>query len=146
MKKMFLKQKKEHKYSQEKQEEFYESIGGTKERKRDNWSYELVFCHKIEDIKKEINKTQKELLLKVLELQKINEKIQKLALNKNHIQTENDYIKNLMDQQNHMNKDDYVKKLKEIQNLNDLFIKMQNIKIEELENCSDDELNKKIEY
>ena len=101
---------------------------------------------KIEDIKKEINKTQKELLLKVLELQKINEKIQKFALNKNHIKTENEYIKNLMDQQNHMNKDDYVKKLEDIQKLNELFIKMQNIKIEELENCSDDELNKKIEY
>ena len=100
----------------------------------------------IEDIKKEINKTQKELLLKVLELQKINEKIQKFALNKNHIKTENDYIQNLMDQQNHMNKNDYVKKLEEIQKLNELFIKMQNIKIEELENCSDDELNKKIEY
>ena len=100
----------------------------------------------IEDIKKEINKTQKELLLKVLELQKINEKIQKFALNKNHIKTENDYIKNLMDQQNHMNKNDYVKELEKIQKLNELFIKMQNIKIEELENCSDDELNKKIEY
>ena len=82
----------------------------------------------------------------MLELQKINEKIQKFALNKNHIKTENDYIKNLMDQQNHMNKDDYAKKLEEIQKLNELFIKMQNIKIEELENYSDDELNKKIEY
>ena len=51
-----------------------------------------------------------------------------------------------MDQYNHKNKDDYVKKLKEIQELNELFIKMQNIKIEELENYSDDELNKKIEY
>ena len=87
-----------------------------------------IVQNKIEDIKKEINETQKELLLKVLELQKINEKIQKFALNKNHIKTENDYIKNLMDQQNHMNKDDYVKKLEEIQNLNELFIKMQNIR------------------
>ena len=82
----------------------------------------------------------------MLELQKINEKIQKFALNKNHIKTENDYIKNLMDQENHMNKEDYDKELKKIQKLNELFIKMQNIKIEELENCSDDELNKKIEY
>ena len=102
--------------------------------------------NKIEDIKNEINKTQKELLLKVLELQKINEKIQKFALNKNHIKSEYDYIKNLKNQENHMNKDDYAKKLKDIEKLNDLFIKMQNIKIEDLENCSDDELNKKIEY
>ena len=102
--------------------------------------------NKIEDIKNEINKTQKELLLKVLELQKINEKIQKFALNKNHIKSEYDYIKNLKNQENHMNKDDYAKKLKDIEKLNELFIKMQNIKIEDLENCSDDELNKKIEY
>ena len=32
----------------------------------------------------------------MLELQKMNEKIQKFTLNKNHIKSENDYIKNLI--------------------------------------------------
>jgi len=40
-------------------------------------------------------------------LQKINEWIQKFALNKNHIKIENDYIRNLIAQQNYKNKNDY---------------------------------------
>ena len=48
--------------------------------------------NKIYNIKHNLKKSQKDLLLNLAELLKINEKIKKFALNKSHAGTENDYL------------------------------------------------------
>ena len=79
------------------------------------------------------------------ELHKINEKIRKFALNKNHTKTQNDYINQLKKELNTtMNETEQIQKLEEIKKLNNLFMQTENIDIKELENLSADELSKKI--
>jgi len=101
------------------------------------------YKNKIDDIKVNLKKSQKELLLNLAELRKINEKIKKFALNKSHAGTENDYINNLIQQLN-PDESEKIQKLKEIQKLNNLFMETENININDLENLSADQLANKI--
>ena len=98
---------------------------------------------KIDCIKVNIKDSQKELLLNLAELHKINEKIKKFALNKTHTKAQEDYIKTLKAQ---LNPDERkkIKKLNDIQKLNNLFMESENINLNDLENLSADELAKKI--
>ena len=100
--------------------------------------------NKIYNIKHNLKKSQKELLLNLAELLKINEKIKKFALNKSHAGKENDYINNLIKQIN-PNEIEKIQKLKKIQKLNNLFMETQNINVNDLEKLSAEELAKKID-
>ena len=100
--------------------------------------------NKIYNIKHNLKKSQKDLLLNLAELLKINEKIKKFALNKSHAGTENDYIINLIEQIN-PNEIKKIQKLKKILKFNNLFMKTQNINVNDLEKLSAEELAKKID-
>ena len=99
---------------------------------------------KIDDIKDNLKKSQKDLLLNLAKLRKINEKIKKFALNKSHAGTENDYINNLIKQIN-PDESEKIQKLKKIQKQNNLFMETQNINVNDLEKLSAEELAKKID-
>jgi hypothetical protein len=100
--------------------------------------------NKIYNIKHNLKKSQKDLLLNLAELLKINEKIKKFALNKSHAGTVNDYINNSIEQMN-PNEIEKIRKLKIIQKLNNLFMETQNINVNDLEKLSAEELAKKID-
>ena len=80
-------------------------------------------------------------MLKVLiNLHKINAKIEQNALNKNHIKNQNDYIEQLKEKID----GDQKKEIEEIKHLNVTFLKAQNINLDDLNNMSNEEIVEKI--
>ena len=100
-----------------------------------------------ENINKEIDKVTKEILIILIDLQKISKTLEDKALNHHHIKTQNDYIDSLNDQLDDIgDKDEKIKKkkLKRIKQINDAFIKSQSINVEDLKNMDANELTKKM--
>ena len=80
-------------------------------------------------------------MLKVLiNLHKINAKIEQNALNKNHIKNQNDYFEQLKKKID----GDQKKEIEEIKHLNVTFLKAQNINLDDLNNMSNEEIVEKI--
>ena len=98
-------------------------------------------------IKDEIEKVYKKILLIIVQLQQISKIIDKFALNNSHIKTQNDYINELENQLDDIGdkKNDQKKKLEELKNINNTFMKSQNINLDDLENISNEEMIKKIQ-
>ena len=79
-------------------------------------------------------------MLKVLiNLHKINAKIEQNALNKNHIKNQNDYFEQLKKKID----GDQKKEIEEIKHLNVTFLKAQNINLDDLNNMSNEEIVEK---
>jgi superoxide dismutase len=100
-----------------------------------------------ENINKEIDKVTKDILLILIDLQKISKTLEEKALNHHHIKTQNDYIDSLNNQLDDIGDKDEkikIKKLKRIKQINNAFIKSQNIKIEELKDMDANTLTKKM--
>ena len=76
----------------------------------------------------------------LINLHKINAKIEQNALNKNHIKNQNDYIEQLKEKID----GDQKKEIEEIKHLNVTFLKAQNINLDDLNNMSNEEIVEKI--
>lgn len=76
----------------------------------------------------------------LINLHKINAKIEQNALNKNHIKNQNDYFEQLKKKID----GDQKKEIEEIKHLNVTFLKAQNINLDDLNNMSNEEIVEKI--
>ena len=85
-------------------------------------------------LKKEADQTTKDILLTLMELQKISRTIETLALNNKHIKNQNDYIDDLEKKLEDIGDDkkEQVKKLEKIKKMNKAFMETQNISVEDL--------------
>ena len=97
-----------------------------------------------ERLKKEEDQTTKDILLTLMELQKISRTIETLALNNKHIKNQNDYIDDLEKKLEDIGDDkkEQIKKLEKIKKMNKAFMESQNISTEDLKNT--DKLIEKI--
>ena len=78
----------------------------------------------------------------LINLFKINSKIEEIGLNKNNVKNPDDYINQLGEMIRDDNRD---KELKEIKNFYKSFLKNQNIDMDDLKKMSDYEINQKID-
>ena len=76
----------------------------------------------------------------LINLHRINAKIEQNALNKNHIKNQNDYFEQLKKKID----GDQKKEIEEIKHLNVTFLKAQNINLDDLNNMSNEEIVEKI--
>ncbi len=99
-----------------------------------------------EEIQRKINYINKQIVFIIIKLQGISEKINNLAMNNNHIKTEDEYIDDLMEKMDKMNIKDKEKiaKMKKIKETNSIYKKTLGINKNELLNISDEELAKKL--
>ena len=111
-------------------------------RKKQLEEEKLNFENNKADIEKEMKETKKEILKTVLELQKISNTLGNLAMNKNPIKAENEYIDELSAKLSliGVDKNEQIQKLNEIKNLNNQFMKYAKIDIKDLENMNIDNL------
>ena len=91
-----------------------------------------------ESLKKETDQTTKDILLTLMELQKISRTIETLALNNKHIKNQNDYIDDLEKKLEDIGDDkkEQVKKLEKIKKMNKAFMETQNISVEDLKDTN----------
>ena len=87
-----------------------------------------------EEINKNIDTINKDIILIILELLNISNKIKNIAMNQFHADIENEYIDTLIDRIEEIgNKDDkQIKQLKEFKKYSDIYQELKNISEEEL--------------
>lgn len=102
-----------------------------------------------ENIKMEIEKVSKEILLILVKLQKTSIILESKALNNRHIKNQNDYIDSLKEQLNDIGDDkdekEKIKKLNEIKKINNAFLNSQKINLEELKDMDNEQLTERIQ-
>ncbi len=80
----------------------------------------------------------------MFDLSVINEKIKESALNRNYFKSQNAYIDHLIQSKKSFNVNDHIEEIEEIKKFNELFIKSENIDVENLKNLSTAQLIEKI--
>ena len=86
------------------------------------------------EIQKEINKINKSIFATIIKLQNLTEKINKIAMNNNHLKNEDQYVDDLMDKMDKMNiKDmDKIEKIKRIKETNRIIRETLNLDADSL--------------
>lgn len=100
-----------------------------------------------ENIKMEIERVSKEILLILVKLQKTSIILESKALNNRHIKNQNDYIDSLKEQLDDIgdDKDEKIEKLNEIKKINNAFLNSQKINLEELKDMDNEQLTERIQ-
>ena len=98
----------------------------------DNQKYNYI--NEKDEINKNIEAINKDIILIMLELLNISNKIKNIAMNQFHADIENEYIDTLIDRIEEIgNKDDkQIKQLKEFKKYSDIYQELKNISEEEL--------------
>ena len=99
-----------------------------------------------QDIQDKIKNINKQILFIIIKLQRISEKINDIAMNNNHLKTEEEYIDDLMDKMDKMNlrEKDKIEKIKEIKKSNEIFKKAIKMDRNELLKLDDSQLAEKL--
>ena len=98
------------------------------------------------NIQKKIGYINQEILFTIYNLQKISEKINDIAMNNNHLKTEDEYIEDLINKMDklNLNEKEKIEKIKKIKKNNNIFKKAVKLNRNELLNLSDKELSEKL--
>ena len=98
------------------------------------------------NIQKKIGYINQEILFIIYNLQKISEKINDIAMNNNHLKTEDEYIEDLINKMDklNLNEKEKIEKIKKIKENNNIFKKAVKLNRNELLNLSDKELSEKL--
>ena len=98
------------------------------------------------NIQKKIGYINQEILFIIYNLQKISEKINDIAMNNNHLKTEDEYIEDLINKMDklNLNEKEKIEKIKKIKENNKIFKKAVKLNRNELLNLSDKELSEKL--
>ena len=98
------------------------------------------------NIQKKIGYINQEILFIIYNLQKISEKINDIAMNNNHLKTEDEYIEDLINKMDklNLNEKEKIEKIKKIKENNKIFKKAVKLNRNELSNLSDKELAEKL--
>ena len=98
------------------------------------------------NIQKKIGHINQDILFTIYNLQRISQKINDIAMNNNHLKTEDEYIEDLINKMDKMNLNDKekIEKIKKIKENNNIFKKAVKLNRNELLNLSDKELSEKL--
>ena len=89
-----------------------------------------------QDIQKKITEINQRIFMTILKLQNLTEKINKIAMNNNHLKNEDEYVDDLMDKMDKMNirDKDKIEKIKRIKETNRIIRETLNLDINTLQN------------
>ena len=107
--------------------------------KEKNLKEKIIIQNKIRDINHQI-------LFIIIKLQNISEKINDIAMNNNHIKTEDEYIDDLMEKMDKMNykEKDKIEKIKKIKETNEIFKQSVKLDRNDLLKLDDSQLAEKL--
>ena len=99
-----------------------------------------------EKIKEELKNITNEIAIIIIKLQNISQKLDLIAMNKNHIKTEDEYIDNLKEQikETGLNEVEQQKKLDELKNENKMIRKALNLSNEDISKLDENQLREKL--
>ena len=98
------------------------------------------------DIQKNISNINREILFIIIKLQKISEKINDIAMNNNHLKTEDEYIEDLINKMDklNLNEKEKIEKIKKIKENNKIFKKSLKLNTQELMKLDSEQLAEKL--
>ena len=153
------KNQKEQEYNRKKnrEKEEYEKEKNKKEAEKrvlEDLERKIKYLEKEKEIKKnekekinyELKTITHEISINMIKLQSISQKLELIAMNKNHIKTEDEYIDNLKEQikETGLNEVEQQKKLDELKNENKMIRKALNLSNEDISKLDENQLREKI--
>ena len=93
-----------------------------------------------------MKKIKHEITIIIFKLQTISQKLELIAMNKNHIKTEDEYIDNLKEQFNEIgiNEEEQKKKLDEIKKKNEIVMEALKLSKEDISKLDENQLREKL--
>ena len=93
-----------------------------------------------------LKKITNEITINMIKLQNISQKLELIAMNKNHIKTEDEYIDNLKEQikETGLNEEEQQKKLEELKKENKKTMEALKLSKEDISNLDENQLREKI--
>ena len=143
---------KKKKYLEQMNKNYNEKNNLEKQKNELNYNKSILLEEKNKNLNEKINIQKKigyinqEILFIIYNLQKISEKINDIAMNNNHLKTEDEYIEDLINKMDklNLNEKEKIEKIKKIKENNNIFKKAVKLNRNELLNLSDKELSEKL--